>query len=131
MADFLKFFRVLALPAQLQPDSIYLVKVDATTADMVITGNDAAPYNASKGPPGDPGAPGADSTVPGPPADTYEHLQTSASDVWVVNHNFGRNPVIAVIGPAGREVEADVLHTSLNQSQVSFNQPITGKALAR
>jgi hypothetical protein len=68
---------------------------------------------------------------PGSPAATYEHLQSSPSTLWVVNHNFGRNPVLSVLDSAGREVVADVLHTSLNQSQVYFNQPITGKALAR
>jgi hypothetical protein len=48
-----------------------------------------------------------------------------------VNHNFGRNPTVSVVDAAGREVEADVLHTSLNQLQVSFNLPATGKAIAR
>lgn len=86
------------------------------------------------GPQGPTGATGADSTVPGPvgpPADTYEHLQNSPTDVWVVNHNFGRNPTVSIVDSAGREVEADVLHTSLNQVQVSFNLPATGKAIAR
>lgn len=61
----------------------------------------------------------------------YQHDQTSPSAEWIVNHNLGFTPSIEVLNTAGREIEGDVLHISLNQTRIYFNQPIAGKALAR
>ena len=77
--------------------------------------------STERGPPGPPGAGG----------NVFEYSPPSASDEWIVNHNFGYNPVVAVLSPGGVEVEAQVLHTSLNQTRVLFNAPQLGKAIAR
>lgn len=61
----------------------------------------------------------------------YEHVQSSPVDEWIVNHNLARNPVIEIMDVAGREIEADVLHVSPNQTRIYFNQPKSGKAIAR
>ena len=76
-----------------------------------------------RGPPGPPGT-GGDS-------DVFEYSPPSPSAEWIVNHNFGRNPVVAVLSPGGIEVEAEVVHTTLNQTRVLFNAPQLGKAVAR
>lgn len=74
-----------------------------------------------RGPPGPAGSGG----------NVFEYSPPSASDEWIVNHNFGYNPVVAVLSPGGVEVEAQVLHTSPNQTRVLFNAPQLGKAIAR
>jgi hypothetical protein len=61
----------------------------------------------------------------------YIHDQSSPSAEWIVNHNFGYNPVVDVIDTANRQIEAEVVHLSLNQTRVYFNQPKTGKVIAR
>lgn len=61
----------------------------------------------------------------------YIHDQSSASAEWIVNHNFGYKPVIDILDAADREIEADVIHISDNQTRVYFNQPKMGKVIAR
>ena len=61
----------------------------------------------------------------------YIHDQSSPSSEWIVNHNFGYNPVVDVIDTASRKIEAEVIHMSLNQTRIYFNQPKTGKVIAR
>ena len=98
MADLLKFFRVLELPADPLPDSIYLVKTGPNTADFVVTGNDGTPHNATKGPPGDV------STVPGPQG---EPGQTGVRIVAAVP--LGGHRVVTVFGQYAEPGDEDVL----------------------
>lgn len=63
--------------------------------------------------------------------DLFEYSPATASAEWILNHNFGRNPLVSVLSPGGVEVEAEVVHTSLNQSRVLFIAPQLGKAIAR
>jgi hypothetical protein len=60
--------------------------------------------------------------------DGYEHVQASASDTWLINHNLGYNPAVELLTVGGNEFEADVLHTSVNQTIVYIAIPIAGKA---
>jgi hypothetical protein len=69
-----------------------------------------------QGPPGPGGGAGG----------AYEHNQTSASDVWTVNHNLSQIPSSVSVILAGREVEADVVHVSANQLLVYLTSPLTG-----
>src|SRR5438045_3249517 len=57
-----------------------------------------------KGEEGDPGTPGASAV--------FEFRQTTAALTWIVNHNFGFRPNVAVLSPGGREMLAEVQHTS-------------------
>jgi hypothetical protein len=60
----------------------------------------------------------------------YEHVQSTPSIVWTVNHNLGRSPgSVRVLSPGGVELFADVLETSLNQLTVSFVVALTGRVL--
>ena len=76
-----------------------------------------------RGPPGPPGT-GGDS-------DVFEYSPPTPLSEWIVNHNFGRNPVVSVLSPGGVEVEAEVVHMTVNQARVRFNAPQFGKAIAR
>ena len=76
-----------------------------------------------RGPPGPPGT-GGDS-------DVFEYSPPTPLSEWIVNHNFGRNPVVSVLSPGGVEVEAEVVHMTVNQARVRFNAPQLGKAIAR
>lgn len=76
------------------------------------------------GPSGPPGP-------PGPPSDYLEFAQVSPSTEWIVNHNFGKIPIIQVISPGGIMVETEIFHQSENQTRIYFNTPQTGKAIAR
>lgn len=67
----------------------------------------------------------------GPAAEVFEYSPPTAQAEWVLNHNFGRLPVVQVLSPGGFEVEAEVAHVSLNQARVYFNQPQQGTAIAR
>lgn len=81
-------------------------------------------YSGLVGPPG-PAGPA------GPGAEVFEYSPPTAQAEWVLNHNFGRLPVVQVLSPGGFEVEAEVAHVSTNQARVYFNQPQQGTAIAR
>lgn len=58
----------------------------------------------------------------------FLHTQASASSSWLVNHNLGFNPTVSVRSAGGAEIEAEVLHTSVNQTIITFSVPVTGTA---
>lgn len=60
------------------------------------------------------------------PALTYTFPSPLAS--WVINHNLGYIPSTEVFGMNGSEIEADVANVSVNQTIISFNQPMAGFA---
>jgi hypothetical protein len=69
---------------------------------------------------------------PGPPGAgvmRYEHQQVSPLAVWTVNHNFGYRPDVTLYSAGGMQVEAEILHTSLNQAIATFDIPFSGMAL--
>lgn len=45
---------------------------------------------------------------------------------WTVNHNLGYRPAVEVMNGGGEEIEAEVLHISVNQCRVTFNTPTAG-----
>lgn len=55
-------------------------------------------------------------------------LQSSPSALWVINHNLGYKPIIALMDSAGSEIIGNVIHISLNTANVYFNQAIAGAA---
>ena len=60
----------------------------------------------------------------------FEHVQSSPSASWIVNHNFTRYPVaVTVLSVGNVEVEAAVSHVSVNQLIVSFATPYVGRVL--
>lgn len=56
----------------------------------------------------------------------YTHLQTVPSQQWIVNHNLGYYPVIAITTLGGLAVLADPLHLSVNHFQLNFTHLVSG-----
>lgn len=75
----------------------------------------------SRGPRGLPGA-------AGPPNVGYVFDQPSAAALWVINHNLGFRPSLALFTTGGLAMSAEVLHTSINQVTVTFVLPTAGFA---
>lgn len=61
-------------------------------------------------------------------ANVYVHTQVSASTVWTINHNLGFIPSVEVLSVGNVEIEAEVVHTSVNQTIINFVQATAGSA---
>lgn len=75
---------------------------------------------SERGPQGRAGVDGA--------VDDVVYAQLSPLAEWVINHNLGRRPLVAVTTTGGVEVEANIIHQSENQARVYFEQPFSGYA---
>jgi len=69
-----------------------------------------------QGPPGVPGGPG------------YTHTQSTPATTWTINHNLGLYPHIVLLSPGLAEVDAAIIHVSVNQAIVRFSAPFAGIA---
>lgn len=58
----------------------------------------------------------------------FVHTQASASAEWVINHNLGFQPAVGVFDSGSREVDAEVVHMSVNQTRIYFSMAIAGFA---
>jgi len=74
---------------------------------------------AEQGPVGPPGTGGA--------ATGFEQTFPSPALTWLVNHNLGKYPLVTVLTSGGAEVEAEIVHASLNQFTVYFAAPLAGR----
>ena len=74
--------------------------------------------------------PGVIPDPPLPPAPvTYVHVQTSALATWVVPHNLGVRPDVAITTTGGVEIlGGEVVHLTVNTLQITFDEPFTGQA---
>lgn len=82
-------------------------------------------------PPGSSEAAALAQITPGPPGTSgagYTHTQPGAATTWTINHNLGVRPNVEIANTGGQKVNADVLHTSLNQVVISFVTPTAGTA---
>lgn len=64
----------------------------------------------------------------GPPGEAYVFQQLSASATWTINHNLGFKPSVELLNSGSQEIEGDVVHTSVNQTVISFTSPVLGSA---
>jgi hypothetical protein len=65
--------------------------------------------------------------IPNPTSVSELFTQTSANTTWVIDHNLGYYPIIRVYGSSNTELEPlSVVHTSLNQTVISFSSPQIG-----
>jgi hypothetical protein len=63
----------------------------------------------------------------GDQAAVFEFDQVSPSATWTVNHNLNGKPSsVMVLNSGGREIEADLLHTSNSQFILYFTTPQSG-----
>lgn len=119
------------LSTQITQPSVISATVLGTLSTSLQTGHGPSVvtsfYSGLVGPAGPAGPVGP----AGPGAEVFEYSPPTAQAEWVLNHNFGRRPVVQVLSPGGFEVEAEVAHVSTNQARVYFNQPQQGTAIAR
>ena len=66
--------------------------------------------------------------LPGLSGSVYEHIQVLASSSWVVNHNLGFRPNVALLTSGGVTFLGEINHSSVNQFTVSINTAISGIA---
>ena len=99
-----------------------LVSYQPVTTKVVLKTNETKVF-LSRLVQGPPGPPGSSSTA------SFEHAQSSASDTWTVNHNLGFRPAVSVLSVGGKEMWAEVIHTSVNQFVAYFDAPTTGIAI--
>lgn len=67
--------------------------------------------------------------APSPGAGTaFEHTQAAGSAEWIINHNLGYFPLVAITDDVGNEVESEIFHASINQTSARFSSLRSGKA---
>ncbi|ARX81503.1 hypothetical protein SMD44_00901 [Streptomyces alboflavus] len=69
--------------------------------------------------------------VTGPPGAEfrYEHVQSAPAATWQVPHSLGKHPNVSIIAADGRQVFADVDHSSTDLAVITFPTPYTGRAV--
>lgn len=55
-------------------------------------------------------------------------VQSTPATQWTISHNLGFKPVVGVFSVGSQEIEAEVLHTTVNQTLISFTTPTAGFA---
>lgn len=102
---------------------MYRFKLIGDSTGVRLVGNPAVINETGaylmRGEKGDTGAAGSGGT---------EFIQASPSNAWVINHNFGYKPAVELFTVGGVEFEAEVVHTSINQTVVYTTLPIAGSA---
>jgi hypothetical protein len=58
----------------------------------------------------------------------FEYTQSTPSSSWTINHNMRFHPAVTVVDSGGTHVMGEVTYTSLNQVNVTFTSPFSGKA---
>lgn len=68
------------------------------------------------------------SGLTGAGAPAYLHNQPVPATTWTVNHNLGYRPAVSALSVGGVVMLANVIHTSVNQALITFDQPTPGQA---
>lgn len=58
----------------------------------------------------------------------YNHVQSTPSAEWVINHNLGFYPSVELLNSDNAEMEGYVDHISIATLRVLFNIPVSGRA---
>lgn len=102
------------------PDVVRVtVPVGPSAVRVAVPAAPAVVRVATPGPPGPPGPIGASA---------YVHQQQSPAATWTINHNLGLKPSVELLNSGSQEIEGDVVHTSMNQTVVSFTAAVSGLA---
>lgn len=59
---------------------------------------------------------------------TYVHVQSTPSTTWTINHGLNAIPSTELFNASNSEIEGEIVHTSLNQTVVSFESAVAGSA---
>jgi hypothetical protein len=58
----------------------------------------------------------------------YTHVQSSAAATWTITHNLDKQPAVSVVDSTDNIIICEVEYTSLNQVELRFSDPYSGKA---
>lgn len=58
----------------------------------------------------------------------FSFEQPTPLSTWTINHNLGFKPSVELFNSGSQEIDGDVVHTSTNQTIVSFTVPVSGFA---
>lgn len=58
----------------------------------------------------------------------YEHIQSIATDEWIIDHNLNKFPSVTVVDSSGNMVYGDVSYPSSSRVVISFTAAFGGKA---
>jgi len=58
----------------------------------------------------------------------YTHNQIVPSDEWVISHNLGKHPAIAIVDSSGALVHGDIQYNNTDVVTITFNGAFAGKA---
>ena len=58
----------------------------------------------------------------------HTHTQSSASATWTITHNLDKQPAVSVVDSTDNVIICEVEYTSLNQVELRFSTPYSGKA---
>lgn len=58
----------------------------------------------------------------------YVFTQSTPAATWTINHNLGFVPSVELFNSGSQEIDGDVVHTSANQTVVTFTGPVAGFA---
>jgi hypothetical protein len=73
-------------------------------------------------------------TAPGPQGPKgdagagYDFVQSTAASTWTINHNLGFKPSVDVYNSGSQQIQAEVSHTSINQTVILLTIPSAGFA---
>lgn len=87
----------------------------STVVTVPVTSTVTATTAGPQGPKGDVGA-------------AYVHTQSTASTTWTINHNLGYKPGVDVYDSGSQQIQAEVSHTSVNQTIILLTTPSSGFA---
>ncbi len=59
---------------------------------------------------------------------TYRHVQIVAIDTWVINHNLGKYPTVAVVDTSGAVMIGELHYNTLSKVSVTFSAAVSGEA---
>jgi len=60
--------------------------------------------------------------------DTVTFTQTTAMNVWTINHNLNQFPSVTLVDINSKNILADIQYINSNQIIATFSQPVAGKA---
>ena len=58
----------------------------------------------------------------------FTHEQSSAAATWTITHNLEKEPAVSVVDSTDNVIICEVEYTSLNQVELRFSTPYSGKA---
>lgn len=105
---------------ELQPPAGGTVTLGPSSSGVEVV---LSPNQGLRGPSGPPGDGGV--------AEKYVHTQSAPATEWIVNHNFGQRPQIDVFTVGWLQIEAEILHVTVNQAVIYLNSAQSGFAICQ